>query len=91
MKKVTYEDYITDFQIVSVSNEDQIDELGCHDCYNDYDNKTIYLLVFNKGGFMQLLDNGQFFLEVGRGSYYSNDWKQLAPHLFDWCDGEYFN
>ena len=92
MNKVTFSQYIDDYQIVSVQNEDLLDERGCLHTYNDYEdeNKTAFLIVFNNGGFIQCLADGRFYLELDRCEWTSNDWKTLAPHLYEWCIGEYF-
>ena len=68
MNKVTFSQYIDDYQVVSVQNEDLLDELGCLNAYNDeeYENKTTFLIVFNNGGFIQLLADGRFYLELDR-------------------------
>ncbi len=91
-KKLTFKEYISDYQIVSVQNEDLMDKLGCLNIYNDWEKiKTVYLIVFKNGGFIQCLDSGKFYLEVDRGSYEGNDWKLLATYLYKWADGEYFD
>lgn len=92
MNKVTFSQYIADYQVVSVQNEDLLDELGCLNAYNDeeYENKTTFLIVFKNGGFIQCLADGRFYLELDRCEWTSNDWKTLAPHLYEWCIGEYF-
>ena len=92
MKKVTFSQYIADYEIVSVKDEDRLDELGCLNAYNDaeFENKTTFLIVFKNGGFIQCLADGRFYLELDSREWTSNKWQALAHHLYEWCIGEYF-
>ena len=91
MKKVTFEEYISDYQIVSVNNVDLIEECGLTYLLNELDGSgTCFLMVFAHGGYIQLNFEGTFYLYVANFQYADKDWKNIVRHLYDWCDGEYF-
>jgi len=88
MKKLTFEEYISDYQIVSHKNIDLLDECGLSE--NDLTEETIFVIVFNNGGYIECTSYGLFYAMVDRSCYENTDWKNIARHVFDWCDGEYF-
>ena len=91
MKKVTFEEYISNYQIVSVNNVDLINECGLSCFYNDFESHgTCFVMVFNYGGYIELTFEANFYLILGSFQYIDKDWKNIVRHLYDWCDGEYF-
>ena len=63
MKKVTFEEYISNYQIVSVNNVDLIEECGLTYLLDELDGSgTCFLMVFNYGGYIQLNFEGTFVL-----------------------------
>ena len=91
MKKVTFEEYISNYQIVSVNNVDLIEECGLTYLLDELDGSgTCFLMVFNYGGYIQLNFEGTFVLVLGSFQYADSDWKKIVRHLYDWCDGECF-
>ena len=91
MKKVTFEEYISNYQITSIHNDALMDKLGCTYLIDELkDSETCFLLVFHYGGYIQLNSDGIFYLFVANFQYADKDWKNIVRHLYDWCDGEYF-
>lgn len=91
MKQVTFEEYISDYQIVSVNNVDLIDKCGLTSVFDELDGSgTCFLMAFNHGGYIQLNFEGTFVLVLGSFQYADSDWRKIVRHLYDWCDGEYF-
>ena len=88
MKKLTFEEYISDYQIVSHKNIDLLDECGLSE--HDLTEETIFVIVFNNGGYIECTSHGLFYAMVDRSCYENTDWKNIVRHVFDWCDGEYF-
>ena len=88
MKKITFEEYISDYQIVSVKNVDLLDECGLTE--HDLTEETIFVIVFNNGGFIECTSHGFFYAMIDRSSYENTEWEKIAPHVFDWGNGEYF-
>jgi len=88
MKKLTFEEYISDYQIVSHKNIDLLDECGLSE--HDLTEETIFVIVFNNGGYIECTSHGLFYAMIDRSCYENTDWKNIARHVFDWCDGEYF-
>ena len=88
LKKLTYTDYISDYKIISSSNIDLLDKCGLSQ--DDLTEETCFVIVFNNGGFIECMTHGLFYAMIDRSCYENTDWKKIAPHVFDWCDGEYF-
>ena len=93
MKKLTLEQFIADYEIVSIHDEEKIKKHGFTSadfCY-DVDHSPCFLIVFKEGGFIECKKNGNFHLLIDRSDYTDKDWKKLAPMLFEFLgDGEYF-
>ena len=93
MKKLTLEQFIADYEIVSIHDEEQIKKHGFTSadfCY-DVDHSPCFLILFKEGGFIECKKNGNFHLLIDRSDYTDKDWKKLAPMLFEFLgDGEYF-
>lgn len=89
--KPTFEEYISDYQIVSVNNVDLINECGLNSVFDELDGSgTCFLMVFNYGGYIQLNFEGTFCLTLGSFQYADSDWKNIVKHLYEWCEGEYW-
>ena len=93
MKKLTFEQFIADYEIVSIHDEEKIKKYGFTSadfCY-DVDHSPCFLIAFKEGGFIECKKNGYFHLLIDRSDYTDKDWKKLAPMLFEFLgDGEYF-
>jgi len=92
MKKLTLEQFIADYEIISIHDEEKIKKHGFTSadfCY-DVDHSPCFLIVFKEGGFIECKKNGNFHLLIDRSDYTDKDWKKLAPMLFEFLDGEYF-
>ena len=91
MQKVTFKEYISNYQITSIHNDALMDELGCTYLIDELkDSETCFLIVFANGGYIQLNSDGIFYLYLANFQYADKDWKNIVRHLYDWCDGEYF-
>ena len=91
LTKPTFEEYISDYQIVSVNNVDLIDKCGLTSVFDELDGSgTCFLMAFNHGGYIQLNFEGTFCLTLGSFQYADSDWKNIVRHLYEWCQGEYF-
>ena len=84
----TFEEYISDYQIVSVKNIDLLDECGITE--DMLTEETLFVMVFHKGGFIECTSSGHFYLILGNCDYLDKDWKNIVKHLYEWCEGEYF-
>ena len=93
MKKLTFEQFIADYEIVSIHDEEKIKKHGFTSadfCYFENDAPP-FLIFFKEGGFIECKKNGYFHLLIDRSDYTDKDWKKLAPMLFEFLgDGEYF-
>ena len=91
MQKVTFKEYISNYQITSIHNDALMDELGINYLKDEIDHyRTKFIMVFKYGGYILLNTDGTFHCILGNFQYSDNDWYKIVYHLFDWCDGEYF-
>ena len=88
MKKLTFSEFISDYQIVSANNYELLDECGLSE--EDLLEETLFVIVFKNGGYIECNSHGLFYTMVDRSLYENVDWKKIAPHVFNWFDGEYF-
>ena len=92
MKKISFKEFISNHEIVSISDLEKIKKYGfCADDFS-YDEKftPCFLVFFKHGGFIELRKDGNFHLLVDRSDYLSQDFEKLVSIIFDFLEGEYF-
>ena len=52
---------------------------------------TASLLIFRKGGHIEKLEDGTYFVTLDRSDIYDKDLNVVKRALYNWCDGELFN
>lgn len=87
---VSYESWERDFFTIPNLRDDLyhvFEENSICETHED----TASLLIFRKGGHIEKLEDGTYFVTLDRSDIYNKDLNVVKRALYDWANGELFN
>jgi len=89
-KYVSYESWERDFFTIPNLRND-LYHVFEENCICETHQDTASLLIFRKGGHIEQLEDGTYFVTLDRSDIYDKDLNVVKRALYNWCDGELFN
>ena len=87
---ITFEDWKNDHKDFPYNEETKAD-LKDQFAIDSVDYRTETVRVYNKGGYLQILNNGTFSVGIERDIFESERIEPIERELYEWCDGQFFN
>tara|TARA_R100001463_G_scaffold82894_1_gene137532 strand:- start:674 stop:1012 length:339 start_codon:yes stop_codon:yes gene_type:complete len=87
---ITFEDWKNDHKDFPYNEETKAD-LKDQFAIDSVDYRTETVRVYNKGGYLEILNNGTFSVGIERDIFESERIEPIERELYEWFDGQFFN